>query len=522
MLTKDLFSVNPWPWQERGVEETISLYDRVESVCLHSPTGGGKSKMMWAIVKWASSMNLRVGVLTNRNSLCRQLHADMEKAGIDHGVVASKMKQCFDLSKPVQLIMVQSELAQVKRRSRTHVDILIVDEAHLFQGGACADLIRQHKESGTYVIQVTATPVGLYRTCDDLIVAGTNSELREHGAHVPCLVKAPSEFDCEHVKRTVTGEFVVGDMVRKIWNQQIVGHVYDHWIQVNPKMEPTICFGPDCPSSLWLAKEFENRGVRVAYVEAKKVYWDGEERSDSDGKLREMIFGLVREGEIPILFNRFVCREGLDFPNLRHAILATPIGSLKSFVQTVGRLLRYSEQTPDLVHLTDHGGNCRRHGSPNADRDWARLFKMTEQEVYREQKKADRKKKSEDIPITCPRCKTVRASGNRCPDPPFGCGHESKVRQRFVMQTDGTLKTINESEMKPKKFQEVQPSQKLWDRLYWSQVKSNGNLTFEQLSILFNRQTGMYPPSDLKRMPIQYGDEKKNRVAGYPLEKLRR
>ncbi|QDS87368.1 Type III restriction enzyme, res subunit [Rosistilla ulvae] len=516
-MIKDLFKLaqgrEPWPWQLSGVEEIIANYERGKSVCLQSPTGGGKSKMMWALTNWATQNRMRAGILTNRNSLCTQLSKDMSEAGIDHGMVASQHRKKFDLSKAVQLMMVQSEIAQSKRRAPAQLDVLLVDEAHMFQSGKFRELVQYHKDNGAYVVQVSATPVGLFKTCSDIIIAGTNSELREHGAHVPCLVRAPSEIDCDKVKRTATGEFIIGDKTRTIWNQQIVGHVYDEWREVNPRQEPSIIFGPDCPSALWLAKEFENRGVRVAYVDSSCVYWDGQERRDPKGELREMIFDMVRNGEIPALFNRFVCREGLDFPNLRHVSLATPIGSLKSYVQTVGRLLRYSKETPDVVHLSDHGGNWRRHGSPNADRDWEVLFRITEQELYKKQKADEDNPDSENYKqTTCPECKRVRENGPRCPDPPFGCGHECTTRQKFVIQADGSLKTVTEKKLESKEAIRKRQSQRNWDSLFWPQRKGHARgLTFWSLRQIYNRRVGCFPPDNLKHMPKdweKHGGEK--------------
>ena len=43
-----LFSVEPWPHQRHGVEQTIdSLSNGVKSCCLTSPTGSGKSPVSY-------------------------------------------------------------------------------------------------------------------------------------------------------------------------------------------------------------------------------------------------------------------------------------------------------------------------------------------------------------------------------------------------------------------------------------------------------------------------------------------
>ena len=96
------------------------------------------------------------------------------------------------------------------------------------------------------------------------------------------------------------------------------------------------------------------------------MYIDGEEYA-SDPLKRAEVIDKLRAGDIKVICNRYVMREGIDIPELYHIILATPIGSLSSYVQVVGRALR-NHPSLDKVIVQDHAGNFWRHGSANANR----------------------------------------------------------------------------------------------------------------------------------------------------------
>src|SRR5690606_27352508 len=92
----------------------------------------------------------------------------------------------------------------------------------------------------------------------------------------------------------------------------------------------------------------------------------------------EDIKGQLVDGRIHGISCRFKLREGVDIPEVYYCILATPIGSLASYVQTVGRALRRSDITPSQICIADHGGNYLRHGSPNVDRPWREWWNLPE------------------------------------------------------------------------------------------------------------------------------------------------
>lgn len=201
-----------------------------------------------------------------------------------------------------------------------------------------------------------------------------------------------------------------------------------------------------------------------------------------------------RNGKVVVVKN---CREGIDLPTTYHVILATPIGSLASYIQTVGRALRYSPETPDYVLVTDHGGAYHSHGSPNHDRDWHTLWRLSghaASTLHRSQIKEGKKAES----IVCPKCMTERPFGDTCPS----CNHKaSKSKRRVVMATGEIVE--HEGRMIRKQARQTRHNtDKLWARLYWGWKRKHPDKSFRQLEGWFVRKHGYRPSRDLPLMPV--------------------
>lgn len=846
MSVEKYFSVKPWPHQFHGVEQCVNRIGKGNRICVCSPTGGGKSKMMEALVRYGVDNGMKVDLKVCRKMLRDQLMDVFTRAGVKFGVRAAGMGHLYDPSQPVQICSTPTENSRILRDDptwkTTGADLILVDEAHMQVGPSFVKLLNKQCEEGACVVGFTATPIGISQYYNDLIVAGTNSELRACKSHVRAIVKAPFEFDLHKIGRNAIGEYDNGQVAKKVYSTSVVGKIMDTWIANNPDQKPTICFAPDVASSIWLASSFVERGIHAAHIDAKQVWFDGELKNDPSGELRTKILKLYTEGEIKILTNRFVLREGLDclddktevltehgwadidshlsdtdkvwtlnlntgnaelkpvegkvsrwrrpdermvvmkgqhndirvteghrfhlkyfdpemksrwgntgrfsknfivrhardlvgrksnfgmpvsavaefeglpltneelmligwvvsdggisshpndkllhiyqkktqyLPTIRklleacslpydekinksngchtfsvkwtyweklspyiskdgkdewnqmtvkqfckmwnamvmgdghvptkgqggknpticvgskklvdrlcamallrgyacnvletksstsgnpvwyirkskklfrshrqsddratqvvfeegfkpervwcitnendtlfirrngkccivgncpatyNVILATPFGSLKTYLQAVGRGIRYSAETSDHVLITDHGGNYHRHGSPNLDRDWESIFWMTEEELFKEEKERKEKIERDDLPITCPKCGTVRASGNRCPEPPIGCGFESDFRGRVIIQREGKLKIMKEDAILGVSKPKVKTAQELWDSMFWAlrNSKSDKPKNFKQMRVLFHAKHGYWAPYGLKRMP---------------------
>ena len=504
--------MKPWPHQERAIAEIMRIAEQPEGpIALACPTGGGKTWIMGEIIRRAVAANEPAILYTNRKMLLEQIARNLNGWQIPFGVRASE--KLARLYLPVQLSSIPTERVRVygenKRWELHKARWVFVDEAHNNMGDSASQIINDHIAQGSIVIGPTATPVGMGRLYKHLVVAGTNSELRECGAHVTCNTFAPDEPDLRKIKPTATGEYKEGDVHKVMMTPTIFGRVLTWWNKLNPDHKPTLLFAPGVAESIWFAKEFEKIGVRAAHIDGNDIYVDGQTFQSSQKK-RDEIMDASRTGEVPVICNRFVLREGIDAPWLSHCIMATVFGSVVSYLQSGGRLIR---SHPGLTHVTlqDHGGNWWRHGSLNADRDWK--LDCTPQSIAADRAERIHEKKDRE-PIVCVKCGAVRNSGPICKS----CGHQCDHKVRQVVQLDGSLIEVRGDYHKRRKVSTKSEEQKRWDREV-ARCKRSGR-TFKQARGLYFKDYGEWPPQTLNNMPIEAADWDR-KVAGVPFEKLR-
>ena len=492
-----------WAPQQRGLN---MLYDRLDrgraDVIVTLPTGGGKTRMMQHVL----STPRRQLLLTGRKMLFEQTMRVMEKAGIEFGVRASGYRP--DNMKPIQLAMIQTEYARRGRLPKHDCEIVHVDEAHSHKANMMAAL-RDYYSTASWV-GWTATPLDIGEWYDELIVAGNMTDLRACGAVVPCLHYGPDEPDLKGLKRADNGDYAEDAISQRMMAKHtILGRVIDNWRRLNEREAPTILFAPGVQESLWFAEHLWSKGIRSAHIDGDNIWMDGT-TFDSDAGARTAVAELSKAGEIKIVCNRFVLREGIDWPWIEHGIFATVFGSLKAYLQSGGRILRqhYVNDEPQLKRVTiqDHGGNWWRHGSLNSDRVWE-----IEQTDYiacelREQRLRDKKIQE---PIRCPRCHAIRLSGKQCP----ACGYEHTTRSRMVVQANGELKEMVGDILKPRTLYRKPDLEREWERCYWRAY--NTGMTFNKARGLFAYEHNYkWPPNNLPLMPIHDTDwfERVNRV----------
>lgn len=485
-----------WPHQERGVRQCVSgIESGWRNFCLTSPTGGGKSRMMYELIRYARSRDWSVTLYATRNMLIQQLMKVMDGYGLSYGVRASDFQQYENLDLPIQIASIKTEESRVferKQRNLHYSKLVLWDEAHMQKAGIAETIYMAHAEQGAINAGITATPLGLSHLYDNLVVAGNNTEMRQCGAHVPCYVYAPNEPDLKGVRRDKTGEYVIGGKKHSIWTQSVVGSVIENYNILNPERKPTLLFAPGVKESIWFVNQLEAAGIRAAHIDGSDVYYNGQDYPTSPDR-RDYIVEEWRAGRIDVVCNRFVMREGIDITELYHIILATPIGSLLSYLQAVGRELRNHESL-DHVILQDHGGNIWQHGSPNENRDWKRLWKMDEREVSTERAK-NKNDSEEKEPIVCPKCTAVRLKGPEC----ITCGFKHTKSVRMVVQKDGTLKRQSDDAQKKRKQQKKTDHEALWTKCYF--IAKNSRMSFKQAAWMYKDKAGHWPKKDMPYMP---------------------
>jgi superfamily II DNA or RNA helicase len=418
---------SPWPHQTFGVSQVIAAVRAgVRRVLLTSPTGMGKSYMIGEIIKWGLSEGMRPVLYTNRKLLIEQLHGFLSGEGISHGVRASG--RWDNVYADVQVSSIPTEVARLKRKrghSLHRSELAICDEAHLNKETGAKNIQKWHLDAGASWLGVTATPIGLNEMYDKLIVAGCMTSGRQCGALVMADHFGPDEPDMRKFKpNTKTGEYTENQIKKAIMTKTVWGRVLSHWQRLNPLALPTILFAPGVPESIWFCEQFRKAGYRAAHIDGDNVIVDGVTYDASPAKRKEVVDG-VKSGYIQVICNRFVLREGIDIPELRHGIFATVFGSLQSYLQSGGRLLRRTVGK-DTVTVQDHGGNWWRWGSLNMDREWDLRCTPTMLASLRAMSVGAGK---EPEPVCCPRCFACRSAGATCPR----CGFTISRRSRMVV-----------------------------------------------------------------------------------------
>ena len=496
------FELDPHLWkpQTEALNKVIEHLDNGKDVCLQSPTGSGKTRMASELLRRADLRGEGACFYVNRKILISQTSHRFDDLGIRHGVRAADHDEGWDSFARIQICSAPTENIRVYKESPEQwflhpSKLIIVDEAHIQKGSTMNRIIKDHKKNGAQVVLLSATPVGLHKMADEIVIGGTMKEFRDCGALVPAIVRSIEQPDLSRVKRAPTGEFMMGAKMQKVYTQTIIGNVVDRWNRYNPDARPTMLYAPGKEESVWFTQQFEKAGVRWCHVDATDAWLDGKRYTLSRKVWAEILEQYI-DGSIKGISCRFKLREGIDVPSTFHVILATPIGSIQSYIQTIGRALR-AAPGKDSCLITDHGGNYLRHGSPNCDRPWQEMWKMTSSVASKLHESLIRNK-AEPEPLRCPKCEGERLRGLKCPH----CGHEHTKSVREVIQADGSLK-IKEGDIIPRKHCMVRSdTQTKWDKLYWGYKRKGLKKSFSQMEAFFVQVHGYWPDRVLNNMPI--------------------
>lgn len=520
-----------WPNQILAMEQAIDRFDRgIKKFCISSVTGSGKSFVLQDLCTHAViDRQWQVALFTNRKLLTNQLAQGLIKSDIHFGVRAAGFESWTDANAPIQICSAPTEVSRVlKARSRAKerlatdeevqrdyklfpAQLVLIDEAHLLKGSRMQEIIQEYRELyDAYIVGVTATPLGIGGIYDELIVVSNNSQMRDCGALVLAESYEPVVMDMSKIykaKHELPSQEAMEKEVQSMWTQHLVGSIFEHWKKLNPEEKATIGFAPGVKESLGLAHEFWKKGVGAAHISGSGLYMNGKEYKSTAPEDRDEIFAKLKDGTIKAIFNRFVMREAIDLPFVECLIMATPIGSLLSYIQMIGRGLRASEATAKKTcRIIDHCGNIYLHGSPNMDRDeqWKQYFFENEEKITRD--RLERLRDPDDKtpePITCPECGRMRLTGTKC----LNCGFEHSTSVRYIIQEDGTLHPSSESRMPKRKVKCYPSTAKKWEQCYWRCHNSKKkDFTFTQVRALFIKENFYSPPTNLPLMPKHRDD----------------
>lgn len=517
-----------------------AIEDGYTRICVEGKTGLGKSLVQMLIVWRMLDRGKTVAQMTPRLTLTNAMIGWAERAEIPFGVRHADYPDYDNPGAGLQICSSMTEVSRTKsiKHDTLEADVILVDETHmnLSKDGRTYNLLCNCVKDGSVVIGFTATPTEIDHFYETLILGPTYKELWDMGVLVRGRLYDGGFPAIDAIKgiRNSDGEYNKTKLKKARYTQQIFASVFEQFYTQNPDCRPWFVFANGVEESRWFCDEFNKRGITAAHVDGEFVYEGGKEFKDKSRR-----FELIEEmGDVStklrVLCARFVLREGVDAPSVFGGSLATPVGSLRSYIQMCGRFAR-AHETKQFYKLLDHGGNVRRHGSPNEERDWRGNWelKATEIEAIRAAHVNSGKRAQ---PFSCKSCglmwdkvpKSARCECGNDLRTTFACchcGHKHfrfpsdccceqcgksirSIRTRPVIQSDGTLRHVSDDALKQQKVSVVAGTQELWMRSFWSAFKSKepGETKLRSKWGWFVKQhTERYychPPETMAYMPV--------------------
>ena len=398
-------------YQERGINEIRSLFNAgTRRACYVAPCGAGKTRVMEHMATEAAKRGRRTTFLVHRQELIRQAAAAFAGDGIDYGVIAPGHPVT---DKPIQIASVQT----IARRKKQHNDLLIFDEAHHCTAKTWRNVIDAFPDA--YVVGLTATPArlggqGLGDVFESLVMGPAASELIKRGFLAPYKYYAPPVMaDLENI-RIKAGDFDGKEIEIRVDKPKVIGDAIDHYQRLAAGKQ-AIVYCASVVHSQNTAAAFNAAGIRAEHVDGSTPKAE-----------REQTVAEFKAGKITVLTNVDLFGEGVDVPSMEAVILLRPTQSLTLYIQQSMRGMRPDKNNifKEAIIL-DHVGNVRRHGLPDAPREWS-LDGATKR----------RKGATGGVGVrVCPNCYMCHAPAARCPY----CGYEYKLTARQLAEEAGEL-----------------------------------------------------------------------------------
>lgn len=332
-------------YQQRLVDKTRQAYMQgYKAPCVVAPCGAGKSVIISEIARMTTIKGNRVLFLVHRRELIEQIKNTFKKNEVN-----------LDL---VQFGMVQTV---VRRLDKTPKPALIItDENH----HALAKSYRKIYDHFSDVLRLgfTATPIRLNGSglgdVNDILIEEVDAKwLIENNYLSPYKYYAPRLIDITKLKLNSLKEFSSTSIDNAMEDKTIYGDVIKHYKELADG-EQAIAYCHSVKASEFTAEQFRQHGINAVHLDAKTPKHE-----------RDSIIQKFRDREIQVLCNVDLIGEGFDVPDCSTVIMLRPTQSLSLYIQQAMRGMRYQPGKTSII--IDHVDNVRRHGLPDAKREWS-------------------------------------------------------------------------------------------------------------------------------------------------------
>lgn len=340
--------INLYPYQQKAVEGAI----RGKNGVLVMPCGSGKTQCGLEII---ARIGGRALWLTHTQDLLNQSRdracAVFDNVGLGT-ITAGKVNIGSHITFATVQTMAKLDLSEYKDK----FDVIIVDEAQ-HCAGSPTRVTQFYKVisrlSARYKIGLTATPKrgdGLQKSMFKLLGRKLHEVTREEVAENTCSIKVRIEetgYEPDY-NAVLQGDGTID------YNKLIDAMIHD---EERLKYVMDMAFNVDGPTMI-LAN-------RVEYLERinsnldKSVCLSGKGQSKKAKEERKTALAALNKGELDYICATYqLAAEGLDVPNLRYVIFATPEQNETTVIQSVGRVGRKADgkEYGTVVDLVDNFG----------------------------------------------------------------------------------------------------------------------------------------------------------------------
>ena len=250
------------PYQSVMIDRAAQIIKGKRTPCWVSGCGSGKSYMMCMLAQRAAAKGRRVGVVTVRRLLVKDLSDRFTRFGIPHSVVMAGMK---DDGAPNKVASMHTLAA---RECILDVDVLMFDESHTLLSTDFRAVIERH--SHIPQVMMTASPCradgqGLGRICDELVLGPSTEELIEQGFLVPSRIFTREIPDVSKIQQNSSGEFSEPELEKVMCRSQIMGSVIKEWLYRAQNL-PTIVHAVNLHHADLIVRRFQEAGVNAVKI----------------------------------------------------------------------------------------------------------------------------------------------------------------------------------------------------------------------------------------------------------------
>lgn len=318
---------------------------------LLSPTASGKSFIIYMLARYYATKTL---LIVPTLGLVSQMRDDFIEYGFDPSRIETISSGKEKLTEADVVISTWQSIWKLPSSWFKPFGMIVGDEAHHFKGKSLVSLMEKTSNvpvkiatTGTLdgtevhklVIEGLFGPVYKVTTSAELIEKGTLAELK-----IDCILIGHSE----QVRKLVSG-----GKKRATYPEEMAV------LTANEKRTRFIArMAGSLKGATLVLYEFVERHGKPIYEQIKQMYPDRTVvfiSGDVDVSQRDDVRKLIAEGiDVIVVASYGTFSTGINAPNLRNLILASPTKSVIRVLQSVGRLLRKSE-TVKKVSLYDIG-----------------------------------------------------------------------------------------------------------------------------------------------------------------------